>query len=336
MVLNLIAAAIGAGTALYSGAQQANAAQRAGQAQTFATNQAVGMQRDAAAGATAALSPYVTEGNAARSGYNALLGIPTARPTQAGESRTPWEAYLDNYTDVAAEAQKEAANPKSRFYGDAGAYAQWHWENYGKAEGRTDPAALLEKSIADYGGATNGDVSADRAKAYQDFEASPYAAAGNYGAQEAEKSFLSLAGNSGNVLSGRTVRGLSEINTGYKKNALLEFMGALNGVADRGYDASRGIAGAGQTFANNAGALLTGGAANSGNALLAGADARAGGLQDAAAFLAYGLGQYGNPKPQGQTPGTTARAAGSYFGRTQTQPMVVNPIMGRATSYPGR
>ncbi|MBP2301578.1 tail fiber domain-containing protein [Azospirillum picis] len=56
-------------------------------------------------------------------------------------------AYLKNNADVAAEAAKYAGSPQ---FSTPEAYAQWHYDNYGKNEGRTSGTSGTPMSAADY------------------------------------------------------------------------------------------------------------------------------------------------------------------------------------------
>lgn len=76
--------------------------------------------------------PYTSLGSNAAGAYADLLGI--GGSTGEGQTSGPvnWESYLSNNPDVAAEWNRV---DKTRFP-TAEAFAQWHYDNYGRAEGR--------------------------------------------------------------------------------------------------------------------------------------------------------------------------------------------------------
>lgn len=86
---------------------------------------------------------------------------PTPQTPAANDNPAPaersadWTSYIAHYTDVAAEYARNMASEKGRKYlaqlgiGSAEAFGQWHWNNGGKAEGRTPYAAggLMDRPI---------------------------------------------------------------------------------------------------------------------------------------------------------------------------------------------
>lgn len=307
------AAVIGAGASLYAGDQAASAANNAANAQTAASQQAIRLQEQQRDIATQTLTPYVQEGNAARSYYNAFLGLPgpssgsaTGAASSSGlpQSRPDYAGYRAQWDPTTA------GNPSSPWHqieaglGDPNApdYDQRWAEAYNRFGGPQIGTTYTQDPSAPQTPQSPQDIAATRDQAYAAFEQSPYVAASNYGMQQAQNAIMGSAGAGAGVLRGRTVNALQNNATGYRANALLSYMDSLNGVAARGFDASSGIASAGQTFANNAGAAAIQGAAGRSNALMAGASAQSQGILGAATIGAYGVGQYAN------------RPLGSYYG----------------------
>lgn len=107
-----------------------------------------GYQNAIAAQAAAAVAPPATS--------NPTPQTPAANDNPAPAERSAdWTSYIAHYTDVAAEYARNMASEKGRKYlaqlgiGSAEAFGQWHWNNGGKAEGRTPYAAggLMDRPI---------------------------------------------------------------------------------------------------------------------------------------------------------------------------------------------
>ncbi|MET3527266.1 hypothetical protein [Phenylobacterium koreense] len=74
----------------------------------------------------------------------------------AGSSQSPgWASYIARNSDVAAEYLRNQGSAKGRDYlqslgiSDVTGFGKWHWENYGRAEGRTPYAAggIMDRPI---------------------------------------------------------------------------------------------------------------------------------------------------------------------------------------------
>jgi len=143
------------------------------------------------------------------------------------------------------------------------------------------------------------------------FEASPFwknAQDATAKALAALRSTNAALGRGSSINSGKAMRAAADINQNYRGGATSEYIAGLGGIADRGFDASAGIASGGVNFANSASSTMAQSAANQGNLAMAAANAKYQGASDAAGFLGWGAGQlsggnfitnrsYFNPSP---------------------------------------
>lgn len=89
----------------------------------------------------------------------ALAQAVAANQAAANDNPAPkgpdWDSYIANNADVAAEYARNMGSAKGRDYlaslgiGSASAFGQWHWNQYGKNEGRTPYAAggIMDRPI---------------------------------------------------------------------------------------------------------------------------------------------------------------------------------------------
>lgn len=144
------AAVIGGGASLLASSkatkasEEATAANNALQSQIYQQN-------------SSNLQPYIQQGNAANSALNEWLGL-SSGSTSGSAGGQDWSAYLQAYPDVAAEYEQEAAMGTMAAMGISSPeeFAQWHYQNYGQAEGRqvsttaatqTQPAQTGEEQL---------------------------------------------------------------------------------------------------------------------------------------------------------------------------------------------
>lgn len=322
------ASIIGGAAALGTGAMGANAASSAARAQQQANNQAIALQREQAGRATAALTPYVQRGNAAFGLMAPHLGMGGGPPsaangqapatglggTQAGP--TVWSQYLQSNPDVAQAAMRDLSQPHIRNQGitTPEQYAEYHYNTFGRTEGRqlTDPSAapasgLGGSDMAEY--QTPGQAQEEAWNKYR--TETTYGKMGDFYADKAGKEFLDLAGAQGSSLSGRTARGMAEVGNEAAMGQFSSYMGMLGGISDQGYNATSGIASAGQNFANNSSQLTQASGQAIANGRLNSAAAWQSGLGDVAGWAGWAAGQY---KPTG---GGGSPVSGS-FGASQS------------------
>lgn len=151
--------------------------------------------------------------------------------------------------------------------------------------GSTDPTALAA-ARSDY----------DRG-----FEASPFWRDAQYGADQAMNALRSTNGAMGrgsSINSGKALRAASDIQTGYRGQATMNYLNGLSGIIDTGLTADSGIASGGQTYANNSANAIRNAAGVQANAAMAQGQAWANAASDFAGFAGYALGNY---KPGGSS-----------------------------------
>ena len=292
-------AILGAGASMVSGSQQAKAAKKAGQAQQQASSEALKLQREQMARSFDILSKYGASGDWARNQQAAFLGAPQVASTanrgnpNAAPGQPNYQKYLSDNPDV-AQAFANDPNAQRQFGGDANAYAKYHYETYGKNEGRQAPGAPAASSGDEF---KTPDQLRDDAMA--NYEASPWAKIAATSADDATKEFTSMAGAQGSALSGRTARGMAEVSNREKQKGFGTYYGALGDVADTGFAADTGIASAGQTFADRSGSALMNGANATANAQQGQADAWGSALTDAAGWAGWATGNLWDPAGKG-------------------------------------
>lgn len=312
------AAVIGAGASIYAGNKASKAAEAAGRQQQQATAAAQAGVTNATQQATARLQPYSTEGTAARRGYNALLGLPTATTGAPGTSAGGGKDWAGYWGQVGPTTQNNPTSPWHRVAAqtdgspEALGKAYYEWSNGSQGAPGELPG---EQQVS-----TPQDIAADRTAAYDAFNASPYAVAAQTGADKAQSVIMGNAGANSRVLSGRTANLTQQNATAYKQNALLSYMDQLNGVGQRGYEADTNIGNAAIGAAQTVGNYGVNGAAQQGNALMTAGQAQSDGMTNAALIVGNALGNYG----AGKTTNTNKTAPGSYYG---TRPATgANPL----------
>lgn len=124
------------GSAVIGAGAMAHSASKAAKAQTRAANQANATVQQTQAQIRNDLLPYNQAGQAALPGLNRLLGISTGGQAASGGVSAPdWSAYLASDPALTAEYNRVRGD----FGNDPNAYAQWHYQNHGQAEGRSLP-----------------------------------------------------------------------------------------------------------------------------------------------------------------------------------------------------
>lgn len=309
------AGVLGAGASLYGASKSAGAAKDAANAQAKANSDAIQLQREGRENAERVLTPYVSRGNEAFSLMAPHLGMggsttPTGQSSQImypqtalggtqGTSR--WSGYLQANPDVLKHYQTLSPQQRAQ-YPTPEAFAQYHYNTVGRTEGRS----MGEPSPQSTGQVGSGQKATTGLEEYQTPEQAQEAAwekyrnettygkIGDYEAEKARGEFMDLAGSSGSALSGRTLRGMAEVGEEAAMRNFGSYMGVLGGVSDQGYNASTGIASAGQTFANNASSLTQA----TGNAQAAAAQAKGDawqtGLADVAGWAGWAAGGLNN------------------------------------------
>ena len=207
------------------------------------------------------------------SAANALAGI-HGLPTQnfeaaygAGASGADdqWAGYLAANPDVAAEWSRLQTQSKSPFQ-SAAQYAQYHYNTFGKNEGRELPTPSAAPAGASQTGSGNA-----LANPMAAFEASPYAKIAISGFRGVDVPEVNGAfATRGKVLSGAKDIALDERGKARLGGAFNEYANGLRSIADMNQTASSQIGGAASSYGVNAGNAMIAAGEAKGNALASG------------------------------------------------------------------
>lgn len=235
---------------IFGGGAQKKASRAAEEAQLGYLNKALDYTKAQSSTAQANLEPYLASGEGALQEVLNLLGI----SSPATQGQVNWGAYVANSPDLAAEWQR--IQPEGRF-ASAAEYGQWHYDTYGKGEGR-DLAPFSTGGLESTDGAT------EQARAIAELEASPQFQAL---VRNGEEAVLQNASATGGLRGGNTQRGLAN----FRADALVQTIeNQLNRLG--------GLTGAGLSAATSSGSLGANSAAQVANIFGQQGQVRAGGL----------------------------------------------------------
>lgn len=282
-MLQLIAAGIGAAASLAGSKSQAKAQRQAADVQARSAEQQLQFQREAYQNADRIFQPYTREGGQARRTYNALMGMPSG----------DYQAYLRENPDIMSWWNTLTPEVKAQYNNNPVDFAQWHHET--QSSDRALPMA-------------------GSSQAMQQFQASPFSAVARDAADRGVNAMFSTQAAMGRGLnSGKALRAAADWNDQTQRTALVQYMGALDGVANRGFEADNNRVASGQAFANNASAASQRGADAMAGGYIGAANARSQGLQDVAGFVGWGLGQMGG--------GQSGQRNALFYSQPQAQTM---------------
>jgi hypothetical protein len=282
----IASAVVGAGASAYAGNQAAKA-------QTKASNQANARALEAQRRAEQLNEPWRQSGMAALGQRNALLGIGGgmggAAPGGGMAGGADFAAYLQANPDVQAAYARDIQQPHFRNLGITSMedYAQYHYENFGRAEGRQLPTVAGPMG-ADGQPLTQGQQTD---QAYDTFLDSGYARSMLETTNNDFDQMVGAFGAGGKSLSGSAIGALNDRNRRNTNNAFTQYDQALAGISNTGNalamnQGQQGLQVAGQIGANNMNA------ANArGSSYMNTAGAINTGLQNTTNALAYGAGQ---------------------------------------------
>ncbi len=304
VALGTAAATVG-GAALGASAQK-KAAGKAADASAASSAANTALARENYDNNAARLDPSVATGLRASGVLNdMLLGAPApGTPTggqSAGQYGTPqlagdWNGYIQANPDVAAEWKNNAFDDGFANQND---FAQWHYQNYGRNEGRQigpQPGAAQPNALS----------------AFDQFRNST-----NYQFRlgEGNKAFTQGAFAKGMGESGAAIKGAINYNQNFAANELGNFQDRLFQQQQVGMGAASALAGVGQNMVSNVTASNNAASTAAGNAALVSGQAQgqmygsiAGALGTAAGSLSS---SYGKPNTA-----TTQYAGvlGGYYG----------------------
>jgi hypothetical protein len=221
-----ISAGIAAVSSIGSAVVQGKAAKKAASAQTNASNQAIAQQGAAQEQMRQLLQPYVNAGGPALSGLMDIAGI--------GGPRFDANSYFAANPDVAQEWARVQGEGQ---FNSPEEYAQWHYQNFGKQEGRE-------------AGMTGGQDAAFAA-----IENSPGFQAI---ARQGEEAILQNASATGGLRGGNTQGALARFRPALLDQFIERQFGRQAGIASLGQNAAAGVGNAGMNTAANIGNLTVG------------------------------------------------------------------------------
>jgi hypothetical protein len=221
-----ISAGIAAVSSIGSAVVQGSAASRAGRAQANANSQAIAQQQAAMERTRQLLQPYVNAGGPALAGLMDIAGI--------GGPRFDANSYFAANPDVAQEWTRVQGQGQ---FNSPEEYAQWHYQNFGKQEGRE-------------AGMTGGQEAAFAA-----IENSPGFQAM---ARQGEEAILQNASATGGLRGGNTQGALARFRPQLLDQFIERQFGRMAGIATAGQNAAAGVGSAGMNTASNIGQIMQG------------------------------------------------------------------------------
>lgn len=271
---NLIIPAV---ASLVGGALAGEGGKAAAKAQQSAADQNVALQRDVYQDQRNLARPGYMTGGSAANALAAISGLPAqdyAAAYGAGASGADdqWASYLTANPDVAAEWSRLQTQGKNQFQTPA-EFAQYHYNTFGRNEGRTLPTAT--PAAAGPGGTSANALASPMAA----FEASPYAKIATSGFRGVDVPEVNSAyARGGKVVSGAQSIALDERGKARLGGAYTDYTNGL-----------RSLAGLNQTASNQVGGAASSYGANAGNAITAAGDAKANALGSAYKGLGQGV-----------------------------------------------
>lgn len=348
-------AILGAGASAIGASRSASAARDATAAQTAAANQNLALQREVYYDQRGLQQPFYQAGLQGLYGPGGVMDLmgysqpsgqaqgqpqptnafasgnygaaPIGQPTPT--SGNNWQGYLDANPDVAAYFR---SNPQAlqQFGGDMNRAAEYHYNTFGRAEGRQLPQYTPQAQTAQPGAATgqpqvNGGAGMgdpDTGGGVDPRTASLRSTPGyQFQMDEARRGVENSFASRGKLLSGGALTALQDRSQGIADNTYQTSLSNAFNVANLATGAATNIAGAGQNYANGAGNAFTNignaqanGAVGQANAWNAGAQgvygAAMGGLGAYGAFT--GWGGTGGGSGAGSAPSGTFNGIGPY------------------------
>lgn len=275
----VIGAGIAAAGAVGSAAIGSSAAKKASKTQATAAGQQIAAQEANRDYQYSLNAPTIQQGDAASSLYSGFLGVPT--PVEAD-----YGAYAQANPDIVQEFQQKVL-PTGAFT-NLNDYAKYHYENYGRAEGRVLP--------------TSGGSGGDSQAALDAFR-------GSTGYQDLMKQGLGAvnasAYASGMGDSGATLKALQDRGTNIANSSAQQWLGNLGNLMSAGGQARGLVAGIGTNTVNASNAATQNAANVSSNATLASAGQTSAALQSLLNAGAYAYGSsYQRPQSAYGIPGS--------------------------------
>jgi hypothetical protein len=279
---------VGGGASIIAANKASKATSKASQAATETTLQASrennALQREIYDKNSATLSPFVATGRAAGDALNGFLGLNPSSQPGGGD----FGSYVRSNPDVFADWQQNYANTDSPL-ADISQFGKYHYDAYGKAEGR--PFGTPGTTPAGAGGTGLSAIETFLAPSgnFADYRnATGY----DFRLNEGQKSIGAVLGSRGMLDSGAAVKAALKYGQDYGSNeynnftnqqstqfnqrfsTLTTYLDALRGQQNTGLTAASSQAGVGQGFANAVGGNTTSAATIAANAAIAAGNAK--------------------------------------------------------------
>lgn len=236
-------AVVGAGASIASSSAASKAQQSAANSANQVTLAQLAQQQKQYDQDRADLAPYRSVGTGALYTLGNLLGIQPANDTSGSGGGADWNAYLQANPDVMAGFNNLSAADRQRFATPAD-YAQFHYQTYGQAEGRSLPTAQGAYAA----GTPNADTGLLNKKfTMDDFEADP---GYQFRIDQGNRGLEASASATGGVLSGGTLKALARYNQDAASQEYQNAYGRFQTDQNNRFNRLASIAGVGQTATN--------------------------------------------------------------------------------------
>lgn len=300
----VVGSGIGSAVASIAGsALTSRTADRAADAQVAAADRAAQVQRQNFLDTMAMIRPQIQAGDAARAQMMSELGLSMQTQGGGGGNYVGGIPGSPNYSQYVTGSQGLSRaysglnGPQRQYIAERGydldedgrisaeEYGRFHYNTYGRGEGRQLPTVADNKMpVQDTGVAGSGDASDDP---YARFRNTP---GYQFQLAEGQRAIDSSAASRGGLMRGSTLARLQEFGQGLADQTYGQY-----------YNRLAALAGMGQTASGSAASLGSSTASNLGNIYMGAGDARA------SSYLTQGAGQQG-------ALGSIFNAAGSIFG----------------------
>jgi len=278
------------GSSLLGAASSAKAGKQAASAQTAAANQSNAETRRQFDISTQMQMPWQQAGANALNLRNASLGLPQVSNTAGssgfanGGQPTMGQRYLDANPDV---RQYFLSNPGAlaQFGGDLDAAAEYHFNTFGRSEGRTLPEAPQPTQAGAPGAPTTTQ------DAYGTFLDSGYARSMLNTTENDMAQITAAMGAAGKSVSGSALGALNDRNRRNTNAAYTQWDNALAGISGTGQATATNMGQQGMQVAGQIGNNNMNAANARGSSYMNTAGAINSGLQNTTNALAYGYGQ---------------------------------------------
>lgn len=177
---------------------------------------------------TSGYSPYSSLGASGAQAYADLLGIGgSSGSTTTGQN--DWQAYLQRNPDVLQEYNTSVN--KSQFP-TAEAYAQWHYGQYGTAEGRANGVTTTGPAISAQDAQANAIAGLEKSPLFSSL------------VRNGEESILANASATGGLRGGNTQTGLANFRSDTLAQVIQQQLAGYQGAISTGMGAQGALTGA--------------------------------------------------------------------------------------------